>query len=210
MIVCCNTCSIIYCGDCMDPENDDPIKHTWRECDGCGPQARGMPRDEFKRVTGESWAHCYGCLRTYWGAADEPLLCAGCHDQLEAGGSVWVSWGSNIGWNPTQLLPNWLITWPRLAPAAHAMIALIAPPRGHSRRRRGDCTAMATRLISRIGAACSRMLVGAEAGYITKPLSAAASSSIPRLRPVGVGIARALKRERALSTFGDRAGAYCR
>ena len=48
-----------------------------------------MSREAFKISTGESWAHCYGCLRTHWGSEDEPLVCERCLAGFGSGESVW-------------------------------------------------------------------------------------------------------------------------
>ena len=86
-----------------------PPAHRWHKCAGCGPEDRGRvcyvehhrltrPCTITNVETERSWLHCRGCLRTYYGAEEQPEVCVRCHDELTSGDSVWVKespWGND-------------------------------------------------------------------------------------------------------------------
>ena len=69
------------------------------ECSGCGADATLQQYEQFENIQhrefpwDEQWRegnHCNGCLRTYWGAPEQPLVCTACYDALESGEAAWV------------------------------------------------------------------------------------------------------------------------
>ena len=65
-------------------------RRTFAECQGCGPEALGVAREDYVNVTGaSSLVHCNTCLHTFCGCQEEPRVCLTCIRQLESGEALW-------------------------------------------------------------------------------------------------------------------------